>query len=304
MSKRERSQRGAMYLAVLMTAMLVATIGMSALTTVRLQLRSTEGDHHITAAHFGAQSAVEAGFFAVRNDAGWRTRYTHDTWVPEQALGPGAFAWKLVDERNGDLAADDEAPARLYGRATFGDAVRTYSVLLEPAYLDQTNWIKNPGFAEGTTYWTSGGDCALELDAIDPHDPNIYLLVKTRSGAAAGPRQYLDTPLESGEPYDTEVWVKMNEYAEEAEIVLWVDTDLGSVRLSSDPIPVDMTWTQVTWTFTPTWSGELIEAYWSVVTAWSDQEFNIDNVLFRRAWVASNMEVVGGTWQRVVSDSH
>jgi hypothetical protein len=303
MQTENRVRRAGMYLAVLLTSMLVAIIGMSALSAVRVQMRSAEGDNDVTASRLCAQSAAEVGFFTVRNDATWRTKYTHDTWVPAQALGPGAFTWKLIDERNGDLAADDKAPVLLYGQATFGEAVRTYSVLLEPGYLDQTNWIKNPGFVEGTAYWTSGGDCALELDAIDPHDPNTYLLVKTRSGAAAGPRQYLDTPPESGDSYDTEVWVKMNEYAEEAEIVLWVDTDLGSVRFSSDPVPVDMTWTQVSWTFTPTWSGELIEAYWSVVTTWSDQEFNIDNVVLHRAWEDSNMDVVTGTWQRVVDES-
>ena len=297
---RRRLRQGGMYVAVLMTATIVAIIGMSALTATRIQLRSAEGGNDVTAAGFCAQSAIESGFFAVRNDAGWRTGYTSDSWVPEQTLGAGAFTWKLVDEQNGDLAADTEARVHLYGMGVAGNAVRIYSVLLEPAYLDQSNWLSNPGFESGTTDWTDGGDCDLEIKTDEPYSGTGYLRVKNRDTSLAGPRQLISGQLENGEPYDTEVWVKMKDFTEGVVLVLWLRTDLGWTKLGSGSTPADKIWTYVSWSFTPTWSGTLYEAYWKVETAWSDQEFDIDDAVLQRARVDSNMLVVPGTWRRVV----
>ena len=252
---RRRLRQGGMYVAVLMTATIVAIIGMSALTVTRIQLRSAEGGNDVTAAGFCAQSAIESGFFAVRNDAAWRTRYTHDTCVPEQALGEGTFTWKLIDEENDDLAADAEARVHLYGMGVAGNAVRVYSVLLEPAYLDQSNWLSNPGFESGTTDWIDGGDCDMEARTDGPHSGTTYLRAKNRDTSLAGPRQLISSQLENGEPYDTEVWVYMKDFTEDILLVLWLRTDLGWTKLGSGSTPAGKVWTYVSGSFTPTWSG-------------------------------------------------
>jgi hypothetical protein len=291
-----------MYVAVLMTATIVAIIGISALALARVQLRSVEGGNHVTAAGFCAQSAIEMGFFGVRNDALWRTRYTHDSWVPEQALGQGTFTWKLLDEESSDLAADAEARAYLYGKGVVGNAVRVYSVLLEPAYLDGSNWLSNPGFEQGTNDWTGEADCTLEARTDGPRSGTTYLRAKNRTDMSAGPWQLVGRQLENGKPYDTEVWAKMKDLTEDVVLVVWLWTDLGWTKLVCGSAPADKVWTYVSASFTPSWSGTLYEAYWKVETASSNQEFNIDDAVLRRARVNSNMLVVPGTWQRVVGE--
>jgi len=297
---RDRRRRGAMYLAVLMTATIVAIIGLSALAATRVQLRAAEGGNNLATARFCAQSAIEMGFFAVRNDATWRTQYTHDTWVPEQTLAEGAFTWKLVDEQNGDLAADDDARVSLYGRGAIGSAVRICSAVLEPAYLDQSNWLSNPGFESGTTDWNDGDDCDLEVRTDDPHSGTTYLRMKNRVDNLSGPRQLIGRQLEDGEPYDTEAWLKMKDFTEGVTLVLWLRTDSGWTKLASEVMSVDKTWTRASWSFTPTWLGSLHEVYWKVETAWSAQAFDVDDGVLQRARVNSNMLVVPGTWRRVV----
>jgi hypothetical protein len=297
---RNERRRGGMYLAVLMTATIVAIIGMSALAATRAQLRSAAGGNNVTAARFGAQSAIETGFFAIRSDAAWRTRYTHDTWAPEQTLGEVAFSWKLVDEQNADLAANAEGRVYLYGKGMVGSAVRIYSVLLEPAYLDESNWLSNPGFESGTSDWTGETDCILEARTDGPHAGTTYLRARSRTNMSAGPWQLIGSPLENGKPYDTEVWAKMKDVTEDIVLALWLRTDLGWTKLVCGTAPAEKVWTCVSASFTPTWSGTLYEAYWKVETASSNQDFNIDDAALRRARVNSNMLVVPGTWQRAV----
>jgi type II secretory pathway component PulK len=110
---RRRCRRGSMYVAVLLTAMIVAVIGISALTITRVELRSAEGAKDTIEARFYAQSALEIGSHLINGDRNWRTAYSSGVWVAEQSIGTGTYAWKLVDEQDGDLANDPSQPVRL-----------------------------------------------------------------------------------------------------------------------------------------------------------------------------------------------
>jgi len=160
--------------------------------------------------------------------------------------------------------------------------------------------LTNPGFESGTTDWIDGGDCDLEIKTDEPYSGTAYLRVKNRVDNLAGPRQLIDSQLENGEPYDTEVWVKTKDSTEDVLLVLWLNTDLGWAKVACESTPADTVWTYVSGSFTPTWSGTLYEAYWKVETGWSDQEFDIDDAVLQRARVDSNMLVVPVTWRRVV----
>jgi len=65
-----------MYVAVLMTATIVAVIGISALTITRIELRSAEGAKDTIEARFYAQSALEISSYLINNDRNWRTNYS------------------------------------------------------------------------------------------------------------------------------------------------------------------------------------------------------------------------------------
>jgi hypothetical protein len=292
-------RRATCYLAVLAVALIVTIIGLSALATGRIEFRSAESANDVVAARVYAQAAMEMGLFTMSNDASWRTSYTNDVWVPAQPIGQGTYSWKLIDEENGDLTADPNAPLRLYGRGIAGDAVRTYSVLLQPDAA-AGNLLANPGIENGTTGWT-GTSCTLEAHTDQPHSGAAYLWVKNRAGEWDGPRQDVSSNLVNGTTYTTDVWVRMKDYPDQARIVFWMDTSLGYYSNYLTSATVGTTWTNVSTTATLTWSGTLNAAYWEVETQSSSQEFMIDDATLRVAGRSAPAALpILGTLQRVV----
>lgn len=298
---RPRQRRAGMYLAVLMTATIVAIIGLSALTAVRVQLRAAEGGNDVTVAGFCAQSAIEMGLLSISNDGNWRSTYTHDVWVPKQTLGGGTYTWKLVDEQNGSLLMDASAPVRLYGRGSVGDAVRAYSVLLKTDIADPTNLLSNPGFERGTGGWVGLTDCDLEISADKPHGGSACLWVKNRNNEYAGPRQDVADHITAGTTYETEVWVRMKDFSENIWFALWYRTEYGWSCDYFDVDPAGTSWTLVGGEFTASWSGTLATAYWKLETQWSGQEFFVDDAVVRKLGDRAPAALpVSGTWRRVV----
>lgn len=294
-------RRGSMYVAVLLIATIVSVIGISALTATRLQLRSAEGAADVTAVCLYAQSAIEIGLFAINNDADWRSVYSNDDWFPVRSIGDGVYTLKLVDEVNGSLTADPNAPVRLYGWGMAGDAVRIYSVLLE--VRGASNLLLNPGIESGTTYWVDMGDCDLEADEGEFHSGAACLRVKNRDDEWAGPRQDIADQLTEGVTYETEVWVKMENFSETVWLGIWYRTEYGWVSdyFSSDTVGTD--WTLLGGEFTAGWSGTLSQAYWKVDTQWSSQEFMIDDAVLEAADDSSiAIRPVAGTWRRVMDE--
>jgi len=290
-----------MYVMVLMTAMIVAVIGISALTTTRIQLRSAEGGKDTIAARLHAQSAIEMGLFSVCADPSWRTTYTHDVWVAEQPIGDGTYAWKLVDERNGDLTADPSAPIRLYGRGSVREAVRIYSVLLEPP-TPEANLLSNGDMESGTTGWY-GFDCDIESVTSEQHSGTAALVAKNRDAYYAGPAQTITSTLENGTAYELEAWVKMASGSSVVRFVMYLRNSFGQVwwLVDGETLVASTEWTRVSGTMTPTWSGTLSQAYLKVSTEYGTTAFYVDDVVLRVAGSAPEMVVDAGTWRREVS---
>ena len=115
--------------------MIVSAIGMSAMVVARLNLRSTSWRQDRREARVLANSAVELGAGLVMQNDNWRSSFQDNQEYPStpMTMGNGTIAWKLVDERDGNLTDDDADTARLYGIGRVGQAVYTKSVLLEPA---------------------------------------------------------------------------------------------------------------------------------------------------------------------------
>jgi hypothetical protein len=290
-----------MYVAVLMTATLVTIIGLSALAVTRVQLRSSEGGNNVTVARFCAQSAIEIGIFSISNDANWRATYTHDVLVAEQTLGEGTYTWKLVDEEDLDLAADSNAPVRLYGRGIVGDAVRTYSVLLE-ADTSKQNLLSNPGFENGLTGWyvLPPGDTDMELDKSDPHSGAACVHLKNRDNRWNGPAQDVTGLVENGVMYAAEFWVDMDSHFDNVRGVFCIESTGGGVAYPQFTRAPGAGWSKITGTLTPVWSGDLISAEWYIGTDFDTEDFRVDDVVVKVANSAVPMVPVPGTWRREV----
>jgi len=291
-------RKGSVYVYVLSVALLITGIGLSSLWAMRAERRIAGVGEAVVQARIAAGSFLDVALLRIANNPSWRSAYTHDVWVADETVDNVSYTFKLVDEQDADLANDDTQPARLYARATVGDAVRIYSVLLE-ANEDGTyasSLLGNGDMEGGVTPWSSM-ECDLEIDANEPHGGAACLWAKNRGGQWDGPRQDIAGQITEGVTYETEVWVKLKDFSEDVRLVLWMDTSLDYYPVYYAQASAGTTWTQVGGTIAPTWEGELLAAYWEVETASSSQEFKIDDALIKPV---RSVFVVPRSWRREV----
>jgi hypothetical protein len=123
-------RRGSVYVFVLSTALLVTCIGLSSLLAVRVERRTAAVTQAAVQARFGAASFLEVVVLRIAQNPTWRSSYTHNVWTSDETVDGITYTFKFVDEQDGDLSDDAYQPARLYAKASVGEAVRIYSVLL------------------------------------------------------------------------------------------------------------------------------------------------------------------------------
>ena len=304
--RRSKSQRPAvMYVAVLITATIVSVIGLCALAAARVQFRSAENGNEVVMARLAAQSAVELARYQIENDLSWRTTYTHNTWTSDYSLGRATMSFKLVDEANESLTADDSAPVWVYGRGQVGDAVRTYRVLVEISGTVRDNVLVNGGFESGTSNWTADS-CELLGSTDAPHNGAMCLLVRNRTDSDGGPAQSVLDRMEDHSSYEIEIYVKMASHSDVIWIGFNVKSLLGWMTFEAEQQTVGTTWTKITATV-PMFGSLLIkEMVFSVCTASGTQDFMIDNAVVYVAGTGAggiSTTPVSGTWERVVDST-
>ena len=132
-SSRRHPRAGYLYVGVMMTALLVGLVGVSALSVARVTLDSAQRNNDSSVAQTLARSAIEDAMLKMEWETGWRTTFVNDMEYPNQPhdLGGGSFTWKLVDS-DGDLADDDADAVWLSGIGRAGDAVFVETVMLQP----------------------------------------------------------------------------------------------------------------------------------------------------------------------------
>jgi hypothetical protein len=125
---RRRRRRGSAYVFVLLVALLVTVIGLSALAVERIKGREGAASDDWNEAGLLAQAAVENALGVMNSTPAWRTTLANNTPSASVAMGRGSYQWKWVDEIDGDLANNAGQPVRLYGIGRVGQAVRLFSV--------------------------------------------------------------------------------------------------------------------------------------------------------------------------------
>lgn len=290
-------RRGVAYVFFLTTAMLVTVIGLSALIVVRIELRTSEGVSDAAEASLCARSAIDLAVLNITNDTNWTKTVTHDTWEPKQAIGAGVLTWKVVDERDGTFTVDPGATVRVYGQAVVGDAVRVYSALVQPPLVGPPpNTLINGDFESGLSPWWNAGSCDLEIHTDQPHGGAAYLWIKNRESEDAVARQTVAEALQNGATYRSELWVRLKEKPEDVRFGVWVHSDNGWEYSEFPETAAGTSWTQLSGTIAPTWSGSFIEAIFEVGTTQSNQEFMIDDVSLSK--VPTMIGLLPGTWRR------
>ncbi len=108
------SRRGGIYLAVLGTAMVVAILGLSALTVVRLEQLASETTSDGIKARAYAESGVELAMLQINQNAGWRL-LPNGTWETNQPIGEGVYTIQVTDPLDGNLANNPRDPVVIRG---------------------------------------------------------------------------------------------------------------------------------------------------------------------------------------------
>ena len=298
-SRRDASRReGSIYLLVLCSALLVGTIGLSALLAVRIQRRTEAASEAAVKARVYAQAVIDLVHARIEADAEWRDTYDDDKWTDEESWGECTFCFKLDDEEDGSLDDDPSQSIRLHAKATVGSAVRIYSVVLRPA--DAPNLLANHGFEDGTTDWTSW-NCTLVASG-SAHTGNGCILLQNRGTLDATAFQYVTNSIEKDKDYYVEAWARSVSGTEMVTISLKTIASTSGTRIFvTGSTPVGTSWTKVAGTLTPTWNGTLTEARWRVFSYpdGASLDFYIDDAVLKDAeLLARSMSLVPGTWRR------
>ena len=128
---RWNKRRGTIYLLVLFSCLIVATISLSSLQIMRLQGRSVANNTDFTEARNHARAALEIGMLRIRNDPFWRTNFGNGVWLTNQTIGTGTFTLSATDPIDNDVENGDNHPVILTGTGMKGAAAFRTSVRLE-----------------------------------------------------------------------------------------------------------------------------------------------------------------------------
>jgi hypothetical protein len=123
-------QRGAAYIAVLGTSLLISVIGVTAILLAQVESRAGQRASDADEARLYARSAVEWGRRHIRETPAWRDG--SGTLCAGLAIGAGSFTVQAMDPLDGDLGDYDADPVVLRATGYKGAAVQVDEVTLTP----------------------------------------------------------------------------------------------------------------------------------------------------------------------------
>lgn len=107
---RIRNRRGTIYIVTLVTTLIVAALGIAALSTVRVQRRQALEADSIRQAQLNAGSALQVARFQMRTESQWRSKLENGTWGSDRPIGNGYFNFTGIDPVDGNLTNNDLDP--------------------------------------------------------------------------------------------------------------------------------------------------------------------------------------------------
>ena len=294
------------YLTVLTASMIVVVLGVSALLAVRLQQQVAQTANRAVSARVHARSAIELALTRLHDDPDWRHTYEHATWNSAGTLGETTLHFKLEDTADTNLADNPDNRAWLYGRARIGQVQRLARVMLQPTVqLTESNRLANPDMEAGTRQWAADppGQVRYTEQRAESGAGSLYL--DRRTQPYVGIHQTITDQLERDTSYYAEAWLRLPDENEDGDqtftLVLYTRDDSGTERHNTvGSVTVHGPWQRISGTITPTWSGNLAEAQWRIVTESNSGPFYLDSAMLIRESDRHGMTPVAGTWSQVV----
>jgi len=127
------TRSGFLYVAVLVATVLVAVIGLAAVSVGHLELRIASQASDLVQAQALARAGVECGVLKLKNDPAWRTTLPINTELPNVPIsrGGGTITYRFVDA-DGSLSDDESDAVEVVGTGRVGDVTVADSVRLYP----------------------------------------------------------------------------------------------------------------------------------------------------------------------------
>jgi hypothetical protein len=125
------------YIAVLGTTLVVMTLGLAGLITVRSQARASNSLNDSVDARLYALSGVECARLQIVQNVNWRTAYSNGAWATNQSIGAGTLSMSVVNP-NGSLSHSPFDPVTVTATGVKNSATHISQVTLVPAPIPFT----------------------------------------------------------------------------------------------------------------------------------------------------------------------
>jgi len=124
-------RRGTIYMLVIMSSAIVATIGLASLQLLRLQGRIAREGNDLIEARLYARTAVELGMLKIQTDSNWRKNLGDGAWITDQAIGQGRYSINVVDPIDNKIEHGNNHPVLITGVGNKGNATFNTTVRME-----------------------------------------------------------------------------------------------------------------------------------------------------------------------------
>jgi len=149
-------RRGAIYVIVLASSLIVGVLGLAALTLVRIQRRQADDVTDLRRARQYARAAIEMGRFRIKMNSNWRTTYSNGIWEQNKLIDSGTYTLLGEDPVDSNLSDSIKDPVVLTGIGKSGDAVQKLQVQLD-AISDPLDLLATAAHTSGL-FEIKGGD--------------------------------------------------------------------------------------------------------------------------------------------------
>lgn len=294
---RFRRRAGA-YVMVLATSMLIALLGITSVTVNRLKFRTGHGLQQAEQARLLARSAIDIGYYSIDQNDNWFNDIDEDSWTTRNLPGGLSLEWKIVDAASAERAIDPARKIRLLGRGTVGEAVRVFSILLEPG--ETGNLLTNPAAESGVSPWQAIGDVDLTRSAAHQRGGDFSLFVVPRSNVAGAVSQKISADIVNGKTYQIEAWYYPQTTPDTAKISMLIESTDGVFEIDGASVAIESKrWHQLTATVTPVWTGERSVVAIVIASGTAMAQFYVDDCYFGLSdSVPYPVSVVEGSWRR------
>jgi hypothetical protein len=112
-------------------AMIVTVIGLGAVLSRRVQLRTLEGANDLAEAQRYARGGMQMAIEQINRDDNWRDSFATTTWADGRPIGAGSYTLDVSDPTDNDLTDSSDDPVRIVATGAMNHAEYRLEARLE-----------------------------------------------------------------------------------------------------------------------------------------------------------------------------